>query len=71
MLPGMKKAEVINHFGGVVETARHLGLSQPSVTNWDDPLPVLRQLQIEAVTRGALRAGPECDAFRVPQVEKA
>lgn len=67
----MLKTEVIQHFGGVVETARQLGLSQPSVTNWEDPLPVLRQLQIEALTHGALRAGPECEPFRVPRAEKA
>ena len=67
ILGAMLKAEVLNYFGGVVETARQLGLRQPSVTNWEDPLPILRQLQIEAVTKGALRAGPECDPYRVPK----
>lgn len=62
----MTKDQVISHFGGVNAAARALGLSQPSVTNWRDPLPVLRQLEIETLTRGALRAGPECDKYRVP-----
>lgn len=61
----MKKADVISFFGGVSATARALGLAQPSVTVWRDPLPVLRQLMIERVTKGKLRAGPECEQFRV------
>ena len=61
----MKKAEVIAHFGSVMQTARALNLSQPSVTNWSDPLPILRQLEIERLTNGALLAGPECERFRV------
>lgn len=47
-------------------TARALGISQPSVSNWDEQLPPLRQLEIENLTGGKLRAGPECDKYRVP-----
>lgn len=65
MIAPMNKAEVIQHFGSVGETARALGLSQPSVTNWGDQLPILRQLEIERLTRGVLKAGPECNRFRV------
>jgi transcriptional repressor of cell division inhibition gene dicB len=61
----MLKQDVIDHFGGVTATSRALGTSQPSVTNWSDPLPVLRQLQIEKLTGGALKAGPECEIYRV------
>ena len=62
----MTKTQVIEYFGGVTEAARALDLSQPSVSEWaEDKIPIIRQLQIEAVTGGKLRAGPECDAYRV------
>jgi hypothetical protein len=62
----MTKTQVIEYFGGVTETARALDLSQPSVSEWaEDKIPIIRQLQIEAFTGGKLRAGPECDAYRV------
>ncbi len=67
----MLKQDVLNHFGGVNGTAAALGLKQPSVSNWTDPLPELRQLQIERITTGALRAGPECDPYRVPPLTEA
>jgi len=63
----MTKDQVLAHFDGVNATARALGLRQPSVSNWRDPLPVLQQLRIEAATDGVLRAGPECDPYRVPK----
>ena len=64
----MKKSDVLAHFGGVIATAKALGVTQPAVTQWTDPLPELRQLEIEALTRGELRAGVECDKYRVPPV---
>jgi hypothetical protein len=65
----MNKSEVIAHFGGVGATAKALDMSQPSVTTWGEhSIPELRQLQIEALTKGLLRAGPECDAYRVAPV---
>lgn len=67
----MNKSEVLEHFGGVVETAKALGIAQPSVTNWSDPLPILRQLQVERMTGGKLRAGPECDKYRVIEAKAA
>lgn len=62
----MTKTEVLAYFGGVMATARALGISQPSVSNWDESLPELRQLEIEQATSGALVADPECDKYRVP-----
>lgn len=62
----MTKTEVVAYFGSVVATAQALDLKQPSVTNWgENSIPELRQLQIEALTNGALQAGPECDPYRV------
>ena len=61
----MNKTQVLEHFGGVGATARALGISQPSVSNWSEALPELRQLEIEKLTGGALTAGPECEKYRV------
>ena len=64
----MKTQQVIDHFGSQAAVAQALGIAQPSVAQWHESPPALRQLQIEALTNGALRAGPECDAYRVPAV---
>jgi hypothetical protein len=66
----MNKQDVLDHFGGVIATAKALKIAQPSVSNWNDPLPELRQLEIEQLTGGKLRAGPECDKYRVPRKSK-
>lgn len=68
---GMTKTEVLAHFGGQTAVAKALGMSQPSVSTWPEQLPVLRQLEIERLTGGALRAGPECDKYRVPAEPRA
>ena len=55
----MTFAQVIKFFGGVGNTARALGLKQPSVSNWrtrSRKIPYLRQLHIERVTQGKLKA---------------
>lgn len=56
----MKKSDVLDHFGGPTATAKALGLSQPTVTNWGDVVPPLRQLQVESLTGGVLKADPGC-----------
>jgi hypothetical protein len=62
----MTKTEVLAFFdNSPTAVARFLGISQPSVTNWPEELPILRQLELERLTGGKLRAGPECDRFRV------
>lgn len=61
----MKTDAVINYYGSQHKAASALGLRQPSVANWGEYPPELRQLQIEALTRGALKAEPECDKYRV------
>ncbi len=67
MLASMTKDQVIAYFGGSQQAvANALGIRQPSVSGWRDPLPELRQLEIERLTEGQLRAGPECDRYRVP-----
>lgn len=62
---GMDTKAVIGHFGSQRKAADALGLAQPSVANWGEYPPPLRQLQIEALTGGKLRAEPDCDKFRI------
>jgi hypothetical protein len=40
--------------------AAKLGISQPSVSGWGDRPPALRQLQLEVLSAGALRADEDC-----------
>lgn len=52
----MTKNQAIEHFGTQVALAKALGIEQPSVAGWGEYPPALRQLQIEKVTGGKLRA---------------
>lgn len=53
------------HFGNSTSRlARALGIEPPSVYDWGRFPPPLRQLQLEQITNGALKAEPECDKFR-------
>lgn len=54
----MRKAEVISYFGGVVKTAKALGLKHPSVSGWPDIIPEGRAYQIEKITKGKLKFNP-------------
>lgn len=51
----MKKTDVIKHFGGVVETAKALGIKSQSVSGWPEDVPELRAFQIEKITNGELK----------------
>lgn len=55
----MRTKDVISHFGSQAAVARALGIAQPSVANWPETPPPLRQLQIERLTGGKLRADPK------------
>lgn len=66
-MASMTKQEAIAALGGTqAALAEALGVTQGSISLWDVYPPPLRQLQIEALTRGALRAEPDCDKYRVP-----
>jgi DNA-binding transcriptional regulator YdaS (Cro superfamily) len=54
----MTKTAAIAHYGSQEKLARVLGISQAAVAMWGEFPPDLRQLQIERVTRGKLRAEP-------------
>jgi hypothetical protein len=67
----MTKDEAVKWAGGQVKLAAALGMrSQGSIAGWGDWPPALRQLQIEALTRGKLRAEPNCDQYRVRPARK-
>lgn len=67
---GMTKEEALAHYGGnQSELARALGIDQSTVNKWKR-VPVTRQLQLEALTSGRLRADEEADKFRVPMRRK-
>ena len=68
---GMRKADVIEFFGSQAAVARALGIAAPSVAGWGDEVPELRQLQIEALTGGKLRADPSILPDAQPQPQQA
>jgi hypothetical protein len=54
----MKTSDAIKHFRTQQKLATALGLAQSSVAEWGEYPPRLRQLQIAALTAGALEAEP-------------
>lgn len=55
----MTTKEAIEHYGGDVRAlAAALGIWHSAVYQWGDHPPPLRQLQLEKITAGALRAEP-------------
>ncbi len=62
----MTYADLIDYFGSQGAAARALGLSQPSVCEWQEKgIPLPRQAQYQLITRGKLKADlPEPAAER-------
>jgi DNA-binding transcriptional regulator YdaS (Cro superfamily) len=54
----MRTEDAIEHFGSQAALARALGIRPPSIADWGDDVPPLRQLQLERLTKGELRADP-------------
>jgi len=52
----MTKQEVIKHFGNAANVARALDISRAAVSSWPEDIPLLRQLQLEKLTKGKLKA---------------
>jgi hypothetical protein len=52
----MKTADVLKHFGGCSKTAAAIGVKPAAVSVWGDEPPLLRQYQIEVITKRKLRA---------------
>jgi hypothetical protein len=60
----MTKDEAVREFGTQVALGEALGINQNTVSSWDK-VPILRQLQLEALTKGRLKADAECEPFKV------
>ena len=56
----MTKAEAIKHFDTQVRLGEALDCKQHTISGWGEYPPDNRQLQIERVTLGALKAEPGC-----------
>ena len=52
----MKKADVLDHFGGETKTAIALGINKATVSCWGETVPQGRAFQIEVMTGGKLKA---------------
>lgn len=64
----MTKDQALAYFdGNQSKLGRALGVDQSTVNKWK-AVPPLRQLQLEAITKGKLKADPDCNKFRVPRV---
>lgn len=61
----MKTLAATEHFGSQSATARALEMDPSTVCGWGAYPPPLRQLQLEALTDGVLKAEPDCDKYRV------
>lgn len=52
----MTKTEAIEHFGSAANVARALQLSRAAISSWPEEVPLLRQMQLEKLTDGKLKA---------------
>lgn len=60
----MRTADVLAHFTTQKAIAKALGIRQPSVAAWGEYPPGGRQLQLEKLTKGKLKAEPDCMVTR-------
>lgn len=65
----MRTVDVIEHFKTQQGVADALGMSQSSVGEWKEYPPPARQMQIEQVTRGVLKAEPFDRLFKRKKTE--
>lgn len=56
----MKTVEAITFYGTQTKLADALGMGQSTISEWPEYPPAARQLQIERITIGALKAEPGC-----------
>ena len=58
-LPSMKKHDAITYFGTQQALAEAIGVTSAAIAQWGDEVPPLRQLQIQQLTLGKLKAAPD------------
>lgn len=54
----MTTEQAIRHYGSQQKLASALGIKQPAVAGWGKHPPAIRQLQLQQLTRGRLKAEP-------------
>ena len=67
MIAGMKTADAIAYFGTRYAIGKALGIEPASVYQWGEIVPPLRQLQLEILTRGALRTSDDIRPIPLPE----
>lgn len=55
----MLTKDAIAFFGSQAALAAALGIRQPSIAGWGETPPPLRQLQLQQLTLGKLKAAPD------------
>jgi hypothetical protein len=66
----MKTEDAISYFGSRYAIALALDIAPPSVYRWGDVVPDLRQLQLERLTRGVLKANAHLKFKPLPIIHK-
>ena len=55
--PAMRYSDLVDFYGSAAAAARAIGVQPPSVAEWKlNGIPALRQLHIEKLTKGRLKA---------------
>lgn len=62
----MRTAQAIKHFKTLTALARALNIRPPSICDWGEYPPPARQLQIQELTGGRLKAQPLSKLLPVP-----
>jgi DNA-binding transcriptional regulator YdaS (Cro superfamily) len=52
----MKIEQVIKFYGNEIKAAAEIGVTAPTIKNWEKGIPRLAQLAIETLTKGKLKA---------------
>ena len=55
-MSSMKTQTAIDYYGGRDELAKALGIDRSATHHWGDEVPLLRQYQLEVITKGDLVA---------------
>lgn len=56
----MTKKEAVDFYVTQIALAKALDITQSTVAGWGDYPPDIRQVQLEMITGGKLKAEPEC-----------
>jgi transcriptional repressor of cell division inhibition gene dicB len=54
----MTTYQAVRYYGTQMKLANALGIRQGSVSDWGEYPPALRQLQLQQITKGRLKAEP-------------